>query len=387
MIPLKYNFRNVRLRWVTNLLTVVSTALVVIVSILTFGLTEGLNNALSVSGDPLDILVMRKGSDAETSSAIESKVAREVVNLPGIAKDAQGKPIAALEYVTILTKPRRNNAGTANLIVRGVQPVSQQLRSGFKITEGRDIKAGVNEIITSRQLADRFDNLHIGEKLDINKVPFTVVGFFEASGSSAESEVWTDIADLTSARKIQGAISIVNLRAESIQSRDSLVNTLTNDDQFKFKALPEAAYFAEQMSASIAFRVLGFIIAGFLTVGAMFAAANTMYAAVASRAREIGTLRAIGFSRGAVMGSFLLESLVLCLLGGVLGCLTVLPLNGVRTGTMNFVTFSELTFAFNFGPVVLFKGVLLATVMGLLGGLFPAARAIRLKIVDALRQA
>jgi putative ABC transport system permease protein len=188
-----------------------------------------------------------------------------------------------MEFVTILTKPRRNDGGTTNLIVRGIQSVSRELRPGFKIVEGRDIKPGVSEVITSRQLAERFENLSIGEKLEINKVEFSVVGYFEASGSAAESEVWADLSDLTGARRIQGAVSVVNLRADSLEARDTLLTTLQEDERFKFKAVTESAYFEGQMSASIAIRIIGFVIGGFLTFGAMFAAANTMYAAVASR--------------------------------------------------------------------------------------------------------
>ncbi len=387
MIPIKYNLRNLRVRWVTTLMTVIGTGLVVWASVLTFGLTEGLEHALRVSGDPLDVIVMRKGSDTETSSAIESQTAREIANLPGIAQDASGQPLCAIEFVTILTKPRRNNGGTTNLIVRGVQDVSRQLRPGFTIVEGRDVKPGVSEIITSRQLAARFENLGLGEKLEINKVEFTVVGYFEASGSAAESEVWTDLTDLTAARRVQGAVSIVNLRATDQATRDRLIETLQVDERFKLLALTEPAYFETQMTASIALRIIGFMIGGFLTFGAMFAAANTMYAAVANRAREIGTLRALGFSRFSVLSSFLVESLLLCLLGGLLGCLATLPFNGISTGTANWATFSEITFAFRFGPSVLFQGVVMALVMGLLGGMFPAIRAIRLKIIDALRQA
>jgi putative ABC transport system permease protein len=387
MIPVKYNIRNMRVRWMTTMMTVVATALVVWASVLTFGLTEGLEHALKISGDPLDIVVMRKGSDAETSSAIESQLAREVANLPGISKNEKGEPQCAMEFVTILTKPRRNDGGTTNLIVRGIQSVSRELRPGFKIVEGRDIKPGVSEVITSRQLAERFENLSIGEKLEINKVEFSVVGYFEASGSAAESEVWADLSDLTGARRIQGAVSVVNLRADSLEARDTLLTTLQEDERFKFKAVTESAYFEGQMSASIAIRIIGFVIGGFLTFGAMFAAANTMYAAVASRAREIGTLRAIGFSRFSVLFSFLLESLMLCILGGLLGCLATLPFNGISTGTANWATFSELTFSFRFGPKVLIQGVVMAMVMGLIGGLFPAVRAIRMKIIDALREA
>lgn len=387
MIPLKYNLRNMRVRWVTTTMTVIGTGLVVWASVLTFGLTEGLEHALRISGDAMDIIVMRKGSDAETSSAIESQTAREIANLPGIARSTDGQPMCSTEFVTILTKPRRNNGGTTNLIIRGVEPVARELRPKFTIVEGRDLKSGVNEIITSHSMAERFENLAIGEKLEINKIEFQVVGYFEAGGSAAESEVWADLNDLTGARRVQGAISVVNLRANDLNTRDELMKQLQEDERFKLKAITETAYFESQMTASIAIRIIGYVIGGFLTFGAMFAAANTMYAAVASRAREIGTLRAIGFSRSSVLTSFLLESLMLCLLGGLLGCLATLPFNGLSTGTANWATFSEITFSFRFGPQVLARGVLMALVMGLLGGLFPAIRAIRLKIIDTLRQA
>ncbi len=387
MIPIKYNIRNLRVRWVTTLMTVVATGWVVWATVLTFGMTDGLEHALRISGDALDVIVMRKGSDAETSSAIEANTAREIATLEGIAKGSDGQPLCSTEFVTIFTKPRRNNGGTTNLIVRGVEPVARELRPGFRIIEGRDIQPGVNEIIASRQMAARFENLAIGEKLEINKVDFAVVGYFEAGGSAAESEVWTDLSDLTGARRVQGAISVINFRAQDLASRDKLIESLAEEERFKLKAITEAAYFESQMSASLAIRFIGYVIGAFLTFGAMFAAANTMYAAVASRGREIGTLRAIGFSRSSILLSFLIESTLLCLLGGLLGCLATLPFNGISTGTANWATFSEITFSFRFGPWILARGVLMALAMGLLGGLFPAVRAIRLKIVDALRQA
>jgi putative ABC transport system permease protein len=387
MIPIKYNIRNLRVRWVTTLMTVIATGWVVWATVLTFGMTDGLEHALRISGDELDVIVMRKGSDSETSSAIEAQTAREIANLDGIARGPDGQPLCSTEFVTILTKPRRNKGGTTNLIVRGVDSVARLLRPDFRIVEGRDVRSGVNEIITSRQMAARFENLAIGEKLEINKIDFTVVGYFEAGGSAAESEVWSDLRDLTGARRVQGAISIVNFRARDRDSRDILIQRLQEDEQFKLKAVTEPAYFESQMSASIAIRFIGYVIGGFLTFGAMFAAANTMYAAVASRGREIGTLRAIGFGRSSILFSFLFESMFLCLLGGILGCLATLPFNGISTGTANWATFSEITFSFRFGPAVLARGVMMALLMGLLGGLFPAVRAIRLKVVDALRQA
>lgn len=385
MIPIKYNVRNLRVRWMTTLMTVLGTALVVWASVLAFGLTEGLNHALDVTGDKLDLIVMRKGSQDEGSSGIEQKIARQVATIPGIARDAQGQPMCSVEFVTILSQPRRANGGTVNLIVRGMEQTGRALRPGFKLVEGRDIKPGVNEAITSKQMAARFENLDLGDKIEINKVDFTIVGYFEAEGSAAESEVWTDLRDVTNARRTPGAVSVVNLRAVDEASKQAIVSRLQDDQQFGLKAIGEQAYYDEQKTASIAIRIVGYFIAGFLTVGAMFGAANTMYAAVAGRAREIGTLRAIGFRRRSILFSFMLESILLCLLGGALGCLATVPLNGLSTGTANWATFSEITFSFRFGPAVLLQGLTLALVMGLIGGLFPALRAIRLNTVTALR--
>ena len=386
MIPAKYNVRNLRVRWVTTLMTVVSTGLVVWATVLTFGLVEGLEHALRISGEPLDLIVLRKGTTEETSSSIEQNVAKEISNLEGIATDATGQPLCSSEFVTILTKPRRGDGGTTNLIVRGLQEMGRAMRPSFKIVRGRDVKPGVNEVITSERMAERFQNLALGEKLEINKVLFEVVGYFEAAGSSAESEVWTDLRDLTGARRTPEALSCVNLRCRDEAAKSALLKRLREDEQFKLDAIDEPAYFERQMNAAVAIKYAGIAIALFLTMGAMFAAANTMYAAVASRGREIGALRAIGFSRRSILFSFLLESVMLCLLGGALGCLGTLPLNGFSTGTANWATFSEITFAFRFGPTVLMQGVLMAVAMGLVGGLFPALRAVRMPIIQALRE-
>ena len=387
MIPLKYNVRNLRVRWVTTVKTVLGTGLVVWASVLTFGLTDGLEHALTISSNDLDLIVLRQGSTDETSSGIQQQIAREIANLEGIQTNENGTPLCSVEFVTILTRPRRGDGGTTNLIVRGLETVGRELRPGFQITEGRDIKSGVNEAITSRRMAERFQNLRIGEKLEINKVQFEVVGYFEADGSSAESEVWTDLRDITGARRTPGAVSSVNLRARDAATKEKLIARIRDDEQFNLKVVDETEYFEAQMTSSIAIKFIGLVIAGFLTVGAMFAAANTMYAAVASRGREIGTLRALGFHRRSILTSFLCESVLLCLLGGLLGCLATLPFNGLSTGTANWATFSEITFEFRFGPNVLIRGVLLALVMGLLGGLLPALHAVRLKVIDALRKA
>jgi len=384
MIPLKYNLRSLSVRWVTTLLTIIAIAVVVFASVLTFGMIEGIEHALSTSGDQTDLIVMRQGSNDEMSSTIAPPTANELANLGGIATGPDGEPLASREFVTILIKTRRNKGGTANVIVRGLEMTGRQLRPDFKIVEGRDIKPGLNEMITSRSIANRFEGYGLNEVTQVNNTDFTVVGLFEAGGSSAESEVWADLRDLTAAQRITGAISVVNMRVPDEETRKELVERIRESEQFKLKAINEVEYFEAQKSSSIAIKVIAYLIAGFLTVGAMFAASNTMYAAVSSRGREIGTLRAVGFPRRAVLFSFMMEALVICLLGGLLGCLATLPLNGISGGTAN--GFNEITFSFRFGPKVLLQGMILAIAMGLLGGLFPSLRAIRLQITDALRQ-
>jgi putative ABC transport system permease protein len=386
MIPLKYNLRSLRVRWATTLLTCLAIAVVVFASVLTFGMIDGIEHALTTSGDDTDLIVMRQGSNDEMSSNVSGNAARELVNLPGIMTSSDGQPLASREFVTILIKPRRQSGGTANVIVRGLDMVGRQLRPGFQIVEGRDLQPGVNEAITSRNIANRFENLGLGESFEINDVSFRVVGLFEAGGSSAESEVWTDLRDLTAAQRFDGAIGVVNLRVPDAETRAGIIDRVRDDEQFRMKAITETEYFEGQKDSTIAIKVVAYLIAGFLTVGAMFAAANTMYSAVASRGREIGTLRAVGFPRRAVLTSFVFESVVLCLIGGLLGCLATIPLNGISGGTQNAATFSEITFSFRFGPKVLLQGMGLAMLMGLIGGLFPAFRAIRLQITDALRQ-
>ena len=386
MIPIKYNLRSLSVRWVTTLLTVLAIAIVVFASILTFGMIEGLSNAFRSSGDPHDLIVMRQGSNDELSSNIAPEMARDLMTVEGLATDSEGNPLAAKEFVTVIIQSRRGKDATANIVVRGTEQASRGLRPDFKIVEGRDLEPGVNELISGKKMAERFEGVGLGETTEINDVEFTVVGLFEAGGSSAESEVWADLRDLNSAQKYGDAVSIVNLRVPDDEARLALINRIESDDQFKLDAVPEVTYFENlKSSSSTALQVIAYVIAFFLTIGAMFAAANTMYAAVASRGREIGTLRALGFSRRTVLVSFLCEAIVICLLGGALGCLATLPLNGISGGTQAS-TFSEVAFTFSFGPKVLLQGMVLALIMGLVGGLFPALRAIRLQIVSALRQ-
>jgi putative ABC transport system permease protein len=386
MIPVKYTIRNLRARWVTTALTAFGTGLVVWASVLSFGLSAGLRDALTISADKLDIVCLRKGSLDEVSSAIDRQTADRIATLDGVALDNAGQPQVSPEFVITVMKPRRGDNGTTNLMVRGLKPEGWTLRPGFRILPGgREPEPGKFEAITSRRIADRFQNTAIGEKLKISNMDFTIVGYFQADGCAAESEVWTDLRDLTTVRKSEGFVSSVCLRARDEVAQNELIQELKEDELFDLKAMTETEFFKEQMMTADAIQGVGFFIALFLTIGAMFAAANTMYAAVAGRAREIGTMRALGFSRTSILGAFLLESVVLCLMGGLLGCLATVPFNGYSTGAANFQTFSEMTFSFNFGWIVLLQGVLLALSMGVVGGFFPALRAVRLNVLQALR--
>jgi putative ABC transport system permease protein len=387
MVPVKYTVRNLRARWVTTVLISLGIGLVVFASALTFGLTDGLKRAMLISADELDIVCLRKGSLDEVSSGIDKQTADRVATLEGVATDQAGQPLVSAEYVITIMKPRRGDGGSTNLMVRGLKSIGYKLRPGFEIFPGgRAPEPGKFEAITSRSIAERFENTRIGEKLRIGNTDFAIVGHFAASGCAAESEVWTDLRDLTSVRKSEGFVSSVCLRARDEEVQGMLIQQLKEDELFSLKAMTEEEFYREQMLTAQAIQNVGVFIAFFLAIGAMFAAANTMYAAVAGRAREIGTLRALGFSRRSILAAFLLESVVLCLLGGLVGCVATVPFNGYSTGAANFQTFSEITFSFNFGPTVLLQGVLMSLLMGVMGGLFPAVRAVRVNIIQALRE-
>lgn len=386
MVPIKYNIRSLRARKVGSLMTIFGVGMVVWASIFAFGLSAGLDRTLQIAAGPLDLLVLRKGSTSEAVSAVTEANARAVMALPGIATDREGRPLAAPELVVFGYLPRYGSTTKVNVTVRGVVPVSRDLREGMTIVEGRDFRPGVREAIVSRAMSNRFQNLRLGDEFEVQGGIFRVVGIFEAGGGAVESEIWTDQRVLAQTVKRTGAMSSVQLRAASKDEQEKLVNRIQADEQIDLNAMTEEKYYADQAAQGGLLKVVGGLIAFFLTIGAMFAVANTMYGAIASRAREIGTLRALGFGRFSILTAFMLESLVLCLLGALLGILGALALGDIQTGTMNGGTFTEVVFSFEFGPRVLLTGAILAIVMGLIGGFLPALRAVRMKVVDALRE-
>lgn len=385
MVPIKYNLRNLRARSTSTLLTVLSTGIVVFSSCLLFGLVEGLQHSFNVSGEPNDLIVLRKGSTSEGDGGFDADKADTVVTLPGIARDAEGRPLAARELIHIPLLERRDG-GRANLTLRGVEDVSPALRPDFRIVAGSMFVPGRGECIVSKPISRRFKGAEIGGTLRAGeKESYRVVGLFTAGGSTAESEVWIDRKDLERNIAREGTVSSVQLRAASAAERGQIKETLESDPRFKLKAQTKAEYYAQLNTASLFLMVSGTLIAILLTIGAMFAAANTMFATVAARTREIGTLRALGFSRVSVLFSFLTEAIVLCSLGGLVGLLATLPLNSLLTfSTIN--NFTEATFAYRSGPLVMIVAFAMTLAMGVVGGLFPAIRAVRLDVIRSLRE-
>jgi putative ABC transport system permease protein len=386
MIPLKYNVRNLTVRWKTTLMTVLSTALVVWSSCILFGLVEGLEHSLKISGDPLDLIVMRKGSSTETTGGFEMSKADEILILPGIMRDQAGQPLAAKELLNIPIAERSNGTKT-NIIIRGVQPASRALRPNFAIVTGRDLVAGKGECIVSQRMSSRFKEAQVGGRLVFgSKEVYDVVGIFTAGGSSAESEIWADLKDVEKNTGRDGSVSCVQLRAASSSDFNKLKQTIDDENRFRLSAIPEPLYFETQSRSGIFLKGAGTLIAVLLTFGAMFSSANTMFAAVAARTREIGTMRALGFSQFDILVSFLGESLLLCGLGGAIGLLATFPLSALTYETSDFNSFAAVTVAFRFGPMVMAVALIMTLSMGLFGGMFPALRAVRLDVISALRE-
>jgi putative ABC transport system permease protein len=386
MIPLKYNLRNLTVRWKTTIMTVLGTGLVVWSSCILFGLVQGLEYSLTISGDPLDLIVLRKGSSNETTGGFLADRADDIILLPGIARDEDGQPLAAKELLNIPIAERANGTRT-NIIVRGVEPASRKLRPDFKIVAGVDLTPARGECIVSQSMSQRFKGAQIGGVLNFGDMEsYRVVGIFTAGGGAAESEVWADLRDVEKNTGRDGSVSCVQLRAATHADYDELRKTIEDDTHFHLAAIPEPVYFENQSRSSIFLKTAGTLIAVLLTFGAMFSAANTMFAAVSARTREIGTLRAIGFSQLDILVSFLGESLILCGLGGAIGLLATIPLNALTYETSDFNSFASMSVSFRFGPLVMGVALAMTLAMGLFGGMFPALRAVRLNVISALRE-
>jgi putative ABC transport system permease protein len=388
-IPLKYNLRNLVARKTSTGMTAFVIGLVVAVFLCVLALVQGVTRTLSVTASTRNVLAMRVGSQAEMQSVITREQAEQIQALPGPERDASGKPYVSAELITLINVQRSDGKTFSNVQVRGMSPMGLQARPEVKIVDGRVFTAATNEAIVSRNLSKRYADMKVGDTLKTGSFRWVIVGLFDASGSAYESEIWTDASDLQQQTK-RDIFSSVFVRLPDSDAAVRFIEAIKGDQRLKLEGKTERTYYDEQMITGAPIKALAFIVGFFTAIGAAFGAMNTMYAQVSARTREIGTLRAIGFSRRSILASFVIEALMLCLAGGALGVVfTFLVFNlylTKPTGTMNFRTFSEVLFNFRLTPPLIAGGIVFSLAMGLLGGFFPAWRAARLKIVNALRE-
>ena len=383
-LPLKYNFRNITVRKSSTLATAFTIGLTVGVFLMVMALARGIDLTLASSGEPLNLIVLREGSTAELNSSVSRENLNTLMYLEGVAREGD-QPLAAPESITLIYKARKGMSQGSNVTIRGVGPMSSKLRSGFKTVAGRMFQTGLSEAIVSSRIAERFQGLGVGDKFRVQTTDYTVVGLFDASGKAFESEIWVDVNSLASATKRE-TFSSVLLRAKDQTTLASLTKRISDDQRLHLKAVPEQAFYEQQQgTASGVLKGLAVFISFIMAVGAGFAGMNTMYASVARRTKEIGTLRVLGFSRRSILAAFVLESIVIAAIGAGIGIVLALPLNLVSTGTANFVTFSEIAFNFRVTPDLMLWALIFGVGIGFLGSLLPSIRASRFKIVDALR--
>lgn len=384
-IPLSYNLRNLQVRKTTTLMTAVGIALTVAVLLSVLGLVSGLKTAFASTGDPLHLLVMRKGGNAELTSLFTQQQFQVVKSFRGIATDTDGQPRASLEVVTIMNMPSSENPDGINITLRGVSRRGIAMRK-VKIVSGRWFQPGLREIVVGKSIANRYPVSQVGKVLYFGKGPWTVVGVMDAGGTAVDGEIFGDSAQVASDFNRGSTYSSALLQATDEVTADALKKSLESDRRLNVTVLSERQYYEAQTVSAAPVKFLGYFICVIMAIGSSFAAMNTMYAAVARRAKEIGTLRILGFTKGSILLSFFLESIFLALLGGVIACVLVLPLNNVTTGLGNFITFSETNFNIRIGPDVMAIGLLFALLMGVLGGLLPARQAAKKEILVALRE-
>src|SRR5271167_1321633 len=384
-IPISYNIRNLKLRTGLTIMTALGIALTVTTAIFLMALLAGLQRAFVSSGNAQNVLVLRKGSEAELSGGFDASLFPTLKVLPGIAKDSHGEPMASGELVVVIVLPRKDGTGEVNVTVRGMMPDGLELRPKVKIIEGRWFKQGQREVVVSESIKKRFAHGNIGDTLQFGKGPWTVVGVFDAGGSAYESEIWGDVNQMASDFDRQGGFASAYLRATDPVSADALMHRVSDDQRLKLEGMLETEYYAKQTSSGAPIKYIGWVVAVIMAIGSSFAAMNTMYAAVAYRSREIATLRVIGFSRPSILTSFVIEALLLSLLGAAVGIVLMLPFNGMTTGTSNQVTFSEVVFSLQLTAQVAAYAIAFALIMGLVGGFAPAWHAARQNILTALR--
>src|SRR5882762_5226001 len=386
-VPVTYNFRSIRIRWASAVVAVLGIAGTVGVFIAMLSLARGFRATLVSSGSADNALVTRAGATSEMTSGVTIDAVKIIQDAPGIARGPEG-PLLTPEAVLMAPIPLRSTGTDANVVFRGVAPNVLTIRNNVKIVEGRMFRHGLSEIVVGKNAMATYAGLTLGSHIALGSGNWEVVGIFDAGGSAFDSEIWGDPHLINGAYTRPDTFSqSVTVHLTSPDALQQLRDSLTKDPRLNVDVTREIDYYSKQSTRMTQLiTILGGFVAGIMAIGAVFGALNTMYSAVAERGREIATLRALGFGGVNVVFSFVFEALMISLIGGLLGCLAVLRLNGLTTSTMNFQTFSNLAFAFKITPALLLGGICFALVMGFLGGILPAIRAAMLPVATALRE-
>src|SRR6266545_3809706 len=381
-----YNLRSMLVRKGTAAMTAMGIAMVVAVFVMTLSIAQGFRSTLVASGSPQNAIILRKAATSENVSAVLQSQLPLIEAMPQVARGPDGHPLASPELVVIISLPRQTDNNPANVPVRGVGPKGFEVRDTLTFVEGRRFTPGTREINVGRQATGRFKGVTLGSEVKFAAAVWTVVGVFTAEDASFESEIWGDV-DLMMPAFQRGGYQSVTVKLTDPSAFDSFEAAIAADPRLALKPQRERAYYESQSATTTTLiRIFATFVTAILSIGAVFGAMNTMYAAVAYRTREIGTLRALGFSRGRIVVAFLAESVALALIGGVVGCVLALPVQGLSTGTMNMASFTELAFKFRITPDLLAGGMIFSALMGAVGGLLPALRAARIPVARALRE-
>jgi len=385
-IPVVYNFRSVRERWLSSLVAVFGIAGTVGVFIAMLSLAHGFQATLVSSGSASNAIVLRAGSGTELSGSLPLDQVKVLQDKPGVARGSSG-PLVTPEVVVVAAFPLISTGTDANVQVRGVSAKALEVRNNVKIVQGRFFQPGLAELVVGRNVDRTYAGLALGDSVKFGGGTWRVVGVFDAGGSAFDSEVWCDAPVLNQVyHRPENSFQSATVHLTSPDALQQLKDSVSADPRMNVDVSSELDYYAKQSTVlTQVIQILGGFIAIVMGIGAVFGALNTMYSAVAERSREIATMRALGFGAGSVVFSFMIESLLIACVGGALGCLAALPVNGITTGALNFQTFSHLAFAFKITPVLLAAGMIFAVVMGLVGGLPPAIRAARRPVASALR--
>lgn len=387
-VPISYNFRSIRARWTSTIVAILGIAGTVGVFVAMLSLARGFRATLVSSGSPGNALVMRAGSSSEMMGGITLDSIKVLQDAPGVAREPSGAALLTQEVVGVVPVPLITTGTDANVQVRGVSPNVLQIRTFVKIDQGRMFQPGLSELVVGKNASKTYSGLTVGNKVDFAGGHWQIVGVFDAGGSAFDSEIWCDAKILNQVlQRPSNIFQSATVHLASVNTFQTFKDAVTSDPRMNVDVVREIDYYAKQSTTMTRLiTVLGGLVAAIMAIGAIFGALNTMYSAVAERGREIATMRAVGFSTWNVILSFLFEALLISIIGGIIGCLAVLPLNGLTTNTMNFQTFSNVAFAFKITFDLLLLGVLFALVMGVLGGLLPAIRAAISPVAVALRE-